>query len=107
MFDEVFEQADLSAAGLNIRQVRANLSSLVDGLEGDTPVIVNVRNKPTAVLLDLAAYRDMRDQAFAYRLLQEAEAADHEQLLTIEELEADLDQYAALLRAERDARPTA
>jgi len=107
MIDEVFEQADLSAAGLNIRQVRANLSSLVDGLEGDRPVVVNVRNKPTAVLLDLAAYRNMRDQAFAYQLLQEAEAAAHEPKFTIDELEADLDQHAAELRAERDAQRAA
>jgi len=107
MIDELFDRADLSAAGLNIRQVRANLSSLIEGLDGDTPVVVNIRNRPTAVLLDLAAYRAMREEALAYRLMQEAEAAEHEPLLTVAELEADLDQYAAELRAERETRRAA
>jgi len=75
---------------LGVVEFRANLSALLDGLEGDRPVVVNVRNKPTAVLLALAAYREMREEAFAYRLLQIAEEAKYEEKLTFEEAKADI-----------------
>lgn len=103
MIDEVFEQADLSTASLNIREVRANLSRLIEGLEGDTPVVVAVRNKPTAVILDLTAYRQMREEAFAFRLMQIAEEAEHKPKETIEEFEAALDAAAERRRARRAA----
>ncbi len=104
--DDLFERADIAAEGLNITDFRANLSALVEGLHGDNPVVLNVRNKPRAVLLDLTAYREMREATFALRLLQEAEAAEHEPKETIAEFEAALDQHAAKRRAERAARLT-
>lgn len=101
--DDLFERADMAAEGLNIADFRANLSALVEGLHGDNPVVLNVRNKPRAVLLDLTAYREMREAAFALRLLQEAEAAEHEPKETIAEVEAALKANAERRRAARAA----
>ncbi len=99
--EEVFEWQDLSNAGMNAGELRTNLYNVLSGLQAnpDNPVFVNLRNKPTAVLLDLAAYREMKEEAFAYRLLQIAEEAEHQETLTLEEAKADILQARAARRA--------
>jgi len=99
MMDEVFERADLAAVGVGVVELHANLSALLEGLEGDTPIVVNVRNRPMAVLLDLAAYRQMKEEADAYRLLQLAEEAELKPKMSAQDSLADMVQARAERRA--------
>jgi len=99
--DEVFEQRELGDVGMNAGELRTNLFNVLGGLQANpgTPVVVNVRNRPTAVLIDLAAYRQMKEEAEAYRLLQLAEEADLKPKMSAQDFLADMMQARAERRA--------
>jgi prevent-host-death family protein len=81
-------------------EVRSHLADVIDRAHRDeTPTIISRRGRQEAVVLDLQAYRDLRqlaeqvEEAWLNRLADEAEAEGREGSITLEEM-------AALLRSQ-------
>ncbi|GEM_PF-1391559 len=67
--------------GLNVRDFRAQLSAILEQLPQHPVCLLNVRNRPTAVLVDLRAYRETLAKAEAYdRLLLGGLNREHRRL---------------------------
>jgi len=103
MIDEAFETRQLSDSGISISDFKARMGHIVDNLSEEPEVIVNNRNRPVAVFVDLQAYRAMKEQASAYQHLQLLEEAEAEQL-DIDELATRVDAATANRRASRVAQ---
>lgn len=91
---------DIADTSIGVRELKASLSAVLDSVK-DKPVVVNVRNKPTAVIVDIREYQTMLERAEAYehaRLAEEAEAGDR---YTLDEAREYIHQRRAERRAAR------
>lgn len=86
--EQLEERITLTEAGVPINAAKNNLSRLINDLNDDDAVVITLRNKPRAALVDIEYYLDLKAKAEAYDLLQIAEEAEHKPKITFEEAEA-------------------
>jgi prevent-host-death family protein len=99
--DQLDEYLAISGASINVGEAKNRLSQLVSELTPDQPVLINVRNKPRAAIVDIGAYRDLLARAEAYEHMRLADEAEAGERLPLDEAFAELDRRAATRRAAR------
>ncbi|PZR97440.1 MAG: hypothetical protein DLM69_09685 [Candidatus Chloroheliales bacterium] len=98
--DQLDEYLTISGASINVGEAKNRLSQLVSELTPDQPVLINVRNKPRAAIVEIGAYRDLLARAEAYEHMRLADEAETDRL-PLDEAFAELDRRAAARRAAR------
>jgi prevent-host-death family protein len=98
--DQLDEYLAISGASINVGEAKNRLSQLVSELTPDQPVLINVRNKPRAAIVEIGAYRDLLARAEAYEHMRLADEAEADRL-PLDEAFAELDRRAAARRAAR------
>lgn len=101
--ETIAEYLEISEKSLAARDAKAHFSDVLAGLDAG-PVMVNVYNKPRAVIVEVRQYQELLEQAEAYRLLQIELAAEAEPRDTYEEIEALIMRDRAVRRGEQESR---
>ncbi len=99
--DEYLEMAD---ASVNLSDAKNRLSELVSGLTPESPVLLNVRNRPRAAIIDIDFYLDLLRKAEAYEHIHLADEADAGSTMSIAEGREYVRQRRAELRTAREMK---
>lgn len=92
----------LAEGGYNVRDLKAHLSEILNGLDAG-PAVIKQRNRPTAMIVNIAQYQDILAKAEAYELLQIAEEAEREEQFPVGEARQFLSRRSEERRSSRDA----
>ncbi len=101
--EQLAEYVELSNKSINLAEAKNNLSQLISGLTADTPVLLNVRSKPRAAIIDIRSYIELLSKAEAYEHIRLADEADAGKTISIEEGREYVRQRRAEMRAAREA----
>ncbi len=99
--DQIDEYLTMSNASVALSDAKQRLSEIVTGLTATEPVLLNVRGKPRAAIIDIAAYRDLLARAEAAEHIILADEAEAGVRYTIDEAFDELDRRAEARRASR------
>ncbi len=94
---------ELTDGSMGVRELKANLSAVLERLK-DGPVMVNVRNKPAAMIIDIHEYQTVLERAEAYEHIQLADEAEAGERFTLAEGREYIRRRRAERRAAREAR---
>lgn len=95
---------DLLDGAVSAVDFRTHFTEYMDKLNEDGPVIVSIRNKPKAAVIELRAYLVMKEQAEAYQHIKLVEGAEDGEMIEIDILEARITAATANRRAVREAQ---
>ncbi len=104
--DQLDEYLTMSEASVALGDAKQRLSQIVSGLTAEEPVLLNVRGKPRAAIIDIGAYRDLLARAEAAEHIRLADEAETDRL-PYEEAWAEIDRRAETRRAARAQRQEA
>lgn len=98
--DQLDEYLTMSEASVALADAKQHLSQIVSELTAEAPVLLNVRGKPRAAIIDITAYRDLLARAEASEHIRQADEAETDRL-PYEEAWAEIDRRVEARRAAR------
>jgi PHD/YefM family antitoxin component YafN of YafNO toxin-antitoxin module len=93
---------EISEKSLAARDAKAHFSEVLAGLD-EGPVMVNLYNKPRAVIIEVKRFVELLEQAEAYLLMEAAAQAATEPRDTYEEIEATIMRDRAARQAAQES----
>lgn len=99
--EQLAEYMEMSEATINLGDAKNRLSQLVSELTPEMPVLLSVRNRPRAAILEISSYIDLLAKAEAYEHIRLADEAEAGETMTIEQGREYVRRRRAELRAVR------
>ncbi len=99
--DQLDEYLTISDTSINVGEAKDKLSQILSALTPEGAVLLNVRNKPRAAIIEIGAYRDLLARAEAAEHIRLADEAEAGERYTIDEAFDELERRADARRAAR------